>query len=422
MNAEFLATGSELLGPRKTESNSLFLAGRLRRLGISLTRKAVVGDDRKAIARAVAESVRRMNAASSSSGGRLLVVCGGLGPTRDDVTVEAAARALRKKLVLSRKALAWIEKKVVKTRRGAPNLRKQAFAPRGFEVLRNPYGTAPGLWGRAGRVVVVLLPGVPCEFRALCTREVEPRLRRLFPKGKRAPEKTLHVAGMLEADMDAMLEKIPVEPEVRVGDTAHSGTISVHLEAEAATEREARAALRRQARRYRGALGSAVFGEDGDTLEGIVGKLCKKRKVTLAVAESCTGGLLSERITSVAGSSAYFLGGVVAYTGREKERLLGVAKKTLRDHGSVSEPTARAMARGARRRFGADYALSATGIAGPGGGTRKKPRGTVCMAIAWKGGVRSWTSRFPGDRAAVRSRTAALCLNALRLALERRRG
>ncbi len=420
MNAEFLATGSELLGAHKIESNSLFLAGRLRRLGFSLTRKTVVGDDRKRIARAVAESVRRLSAKSSNA--RLLVVCGGLGPTGDDVTVEAVARALRKKLVLRRKALGWIQKKVVKTRRGAANLKKQAYAPRGFEPLRNPFGTAPGLWGRIGKCVILLLPGVPCEFRALCVREVEPRLRRLFPAGERMLEKTLHVAGMLEASLDEILQKNPVEPEVRVGDTVHSGTISIHLTAESSTERKARAALGRQVKRYRKALGSAVFGEDGDTLESVVKKLCKKRGATLATAESCTGGLLSERITSVAGSSSYFLGGVVAYTGREKEKLLHVAKKTLRDHGSVSEPTARAMARGARRRFGADFALSATGIAGPGGGTKKKPRGTVCMALAWKGGVRCWTRRFPGDRAAVRSYTAASCLNALRLALERRRG
>jgi nicotinamide-nucleotide amidase len=428
IRAEFLATGSELLGPHKSDRNSLFLAGRLLPLGIRLARKSVVPDDMAGIARALREAARRAD---------ILVVSGGLGPTADDLTAEAAGRAFRRPLVFDEKVFSWMRAylpvssfrfKVSGKKPSSPetcnmkpetavaaNLRKQALVPKGFEPLRNRLGTAPGLWGvvEAGKrkCAVAVLPGVPYEFDALLMNEVEPRLKKRFPKRPAVFAKTLLLAEMRESDFDDVLRRIPLERGVETGDAVSPGVIRLHFSA------PSRAALRGQARRFRAAFGSAVFGEDNATLESAVGERLKKRRATLAVGESCTGGLLAERLTRVAGSSAYFAGGVVAYSPRAKERLLGVPAKLIRKHGVVSEAAALAMARGARGKFGADYALAVTGVAGPSGGTKKNPVGTVWMALASPRGAEAWKARFEGDRAAARERAASSCLNRLRLAL-----
>jgi nicotinamide-nucleotide amidase len=418
LRAEFLATGSELLGPRRHDSNSLWTAERLAGLGMVFSCKTVVGDSKRGIAKAVRESLARHPA--------LLVLCGGLGPTEDDLTLEALALALKRPLRVSPTALHSMLKFLRKApgRKGKPvraeNLPsffiRQARILPGFESMPNALGTAPGLLGRAGGTTVAVLPGVPYEFKGMWERQMEPRLRRRFSPKAALRQRVLHVGEMRESDVVAAVKGIfPAysAPGLRAGVTTYPGRTDIHLEAHgpgaARTLRNAEAKLQE-------ALGKAVFGSDGDTLEGVLRNLCRRKKITVAAAESCTGGLLAERLTSEAGASDYFLGGVVAYSAAQKTRLLGVPAALVRRHGVVSEETARAMARGARKFFKSDAALAVTGYAGPGGGEGRPP-GTVCLALDFKGALSSRLRRYLGDRSAVRERAASEAMHMLRRAL-----
>jgi nicotinamide-nucleotide amidase len=409
---ELLCVGTELLDGNH-DSHRRTLALRLRAAGLRLAREGILPDDAEALARAVRAALTRCDA---------LLVCGGLGPTFDDVTREAVARALGRDLVFSPPLYAGIRRKFARLKAGLPREnRRQAFLVRGAEPLPNRVGSAPGqlivLERPGGRPqTVALLPGPPREMAPMFDASVMPRLRRAYgtPGGASL---SLHLCGLPESSADEKLRPLVRRAGPGLDFTILSGAGQVDLHAFASGP-GARGRIARCRRRALRLVGSHVFGEDGATLESAVGALLRRRGLTLAAAESCTAGLLCGRLTSVPGSSAYFLGGVLAYHDSVKKGVLGVRPATLARGGAVSAAVAREMARGARRLTGADLAVSITGIAGPSGSGPGKPVGLVFAALAGPG--RSVMSRrwmFSGDREAVRQRAVAAALRLLWLRL-----
>ncbi len=408
MRAAILAVGSELLGSDRLDTDSLLITEALDRHGVELRRKEVVGDDRAAIA----EAVSRLTA-----GHDLVLVTGGLGPTTDDVTREAAAQALGRRLELDEAIVAEIEERFRAFGREMPAVnRRQAMVPDGdTEVIPNPRGSAPGLRLDSGSSTLFLFPGVPAELEGLIASHLVPWLAERSG-GRRRERVTLKVASLAESEVE---ERIAPAYE-EMGAEAISvlaGREGILVRAYASgPEEERRRCLAAMEERLAELLGDAVYTRrEDETLEAVVGRLLEDRGETLVTAESCTGGLVAARITRVAGSSAYFLGGAVTYSNRLKEELLGVPAELLETHGAVSEPVARAMATGARRALGADWAVAITGIAGPAGGTEDKPVGTVHFAwVGPDGEVVHRLRRFLGSRNRVRHLAGQVALEVLR--------
>jgi nicotinamide-nucleotide amidase len=409
MRAAIAAVGSELLGPDRLDTNSLLLTGVLEDHGVELRRKVVVGDDREELAGVLRELVAAHD---------LVLVTGGLGPTTDDVTREAAADALGRTLHLDEEVLATIEERFRAFGREMPAVnRKQALVPDGAaEVLPNPRGSAPGLRLDApGGAALFLFPGVPRELEGMVGERLVPWLAERSG-GARRERIALKVASMAESAVEERIAPAYDEfGKEAITVLAGSGEITVRCVA-GGPEEERRARLRRMEERLAGLLGDAVYTrQEDDTLEAAVGRLLIERCQTLVTAESCTGGLVAERLTRVPGSSGCFLGGAVTYTDRLKTSLLGVPEEMLAEHGAVSEPVARAMAEGARRNLGADWSVAITGIAGPDGGSDLKPVGTVHLAWAGPdGAVDHRRVRFPGSRDWVRALSAQAALEGLR--------
>ncbi len=410
LHVEVLATGDELLTGQIVDTNSPWLMDRLWDLGVMVRRKTLVGDDRQDLAAALAETTSRAE---------VVVMSGGLGPTEDDLTAECVAAALGVPLEVDEASLAAIRARFEKLGRTmTPNNAKQARFPRGATILPNALGTAPGFRVQLGRAELVCLPGVPVEYRGLCEEVVLPRVA--ARAGAVPAARLVKLIGIPESHADAAMRPVMDAPEnrqVRFGYRAHWPEIHVKWsvpgpEAEAHAER-----ILAEVRRI---FGDAIFAEGRDDLApGIVSRLAARGE-TLALAESCTGGLVAELVTSVPGASDVFPLGVVAYANDAKTALLGVGPELLAAHGAVSEPVARAMAEGARALSGATWAAAVTGIAGPGGGTPEKPVGTVHLAIAGPAGTQTWARRFPGDRDRVRKTSAYDVLNQLRLLLRAR--
>ena len=408
--ASILAVGSELLGTRRLDTNSLFLTERLEALGIHVVRKACVGDGWDDLVAELATALVRAP---------LLVVTGGLGPTEDDRTKEAVAHFFGRRLVRDEGALEALRTRFAK--RGfamAKVNEKQADLVEGAVVLRNRRGSAPGYLVEEQGRVVVLLPGVPTEMKGMWDDEAAPHVARLFPSAAGIVRRTLKVGGMAESAVEQLV--LPVyaaHPGIPVTILAHAGEIQLQFAA-AGTPGEAAKLLDSVEADFRALLGERIFGTDEETLEGVVGSLLRARGATVALAESCTGGGLAERLTEVAGSSDYFLGAAVTYANAAKVDLAGVDPATLERFGAVSEETAREMARGARLRFGATIGVGVTGIAGPSGGTPEKPVGTVHVALdAADGTMRHQRLVAPGDRSLVRRWTTTVALSLLRLHL-----
>ncbi len=414
MRAAVLAVGSELLSTDRLDTNSLRLAAAFERQGVELIGKAVVGDDEQAIAAELGALARRAE---------LVVVTGGLGPTADDVTREACAAAFGRELVEDPAIWLEIERRFASFGRvPAANNRRQARVPAGAVVLRNHRGTAPGLRLEAAGATFFLLPGVPHELEALIERELSPWLAAHSSGGGR-DHRTLRIAMRPESEVDEKLE--PAYREFGrewITVLAAPGEVRVRLLADGEDAvREARLAT--MAERVRLLLGSAIYGEgDSNTLENVVGGLLTAAGRTVATAESCTGGLLAERLTRIPGSSRYYPGGVVTYSNEQKMALLGVAESDLAAYGAVSEPVARQMALGVCRRFATDFGVGVTGIAGPGGGSKAKPVGTVHVAVAGPDRTEHRHFRLPGDRELVRAQAAQGALDLLRRVLEGGRG
>jgi len=410
MNAEIIAAGSELLTAERIDTNSLYLTAELNNLGVEVVAKCVIGDNLERLA----AEVRRIMGRSE-----ILIVSGGLGPTEDDLTREAVAQALGRKLVYSPEIADWLEKRFAKAGRVMSEVNKrQAFVIEGAAVLPNDRGTAPGQWLEESGSVAMLLPGPPHELKAMFERQCRARLTRIAPP-QAIRTLLLRVAGMAESDLDQLISPVYkkyTNPATTI--LAAAGDIQVHLRARCASAWEAEKLLAEVAAPIEILLGDKVYSRNGDSLEKTVGGLLRQNHATLAVAESCTGGLLGERITSVPGSSGYFLGGFLTYADAAKIEMLGVPPETLARHGAVSKETAEAMATGARRRTGATYALSVTGVAGPepatGPGGAIIPVGTVHVAVADAAGVRAIHRVMLGDRQRIRVFTAQMAMDLLR--------
>ena len=408
-SGEIIAVGSELLTPDRVDTNSLYLTDQLNGIGVEVRRKSIVGDDR---ARLAAEVRLALQSA------RIVILTGGLGPTEDDVTREAAADALGRSLVFRQDLLDTLTERFARlNRKMADNNRRQTFVVQGAEPLPNPRGTAAGQWIEEDGRVVVLLPGPPHELKAMFEAECLPRLiARLPPQAIQT--RYYRVACMGESDLDQLISPVykPFEnPATTI--LAGLGDIQIHLRARAATALDADGLLNRVAPRIEELLGDRIYSRDGSPLEAVVGGILRQRGASVSVAESCTGGLLGERITSVSGSSDYFLGGFLVYADRLKTDLLEVDPKLIAQHTAVSEPVAEAMALGARTRTNSDYAVSITGEAGPESAT-SVPVGTVIVGLAGPDGkVQTRRYQLFGDRAGIRARAAQWALDDLRRCL-----
>lgn len=394
MNAEIIAVGSELLTPARIDTNSLWLTAQLNELGVEVIRKTVVGDERDLLAQATASALDRVP---------LLLITGGLGPTEDDVTREAVAQALKRRLLFSEELLAGIEERFRRLGRTmAPNNRRQAFLIEGAMPLPNPHGTAPGQWLDLPGGMVVLLPGPPRELQPMFENHCLPLLRERLPQAF-IRTRFFRVAGMGESDLDNRIAPI-YRPYANPVTTilAAEGDVQIHLRARGATEQEAEALAEELGAKILAALGDSVYSTDGSPLEAVVGRALLGRGETVAVAESCTAGLLAARFTEVPGASAWFAGGFVVYGEAMKTRLLGLDETLVKRHGVVSEAVAVAMAESARDRTGASYALSITGEAGPETSTPGIEPGTVWIGLATPSEASARLFRFPTGRERVR--------------------
>jgi nicotinamide-nucleotide amidase len=393
-----------MLTPERVDTNSLYLTAQLNNLGVEVVAKSVIGDDRDRLAEAVRRALR------SSP---IVILSGGLGPTEDDVTREAVALALGRGLTYSEEIAGALERRFAQAGRKMAEInRRQAFVIEGASVLPNDRGTAPGQWLEESGAVAMLLPGPPHELKAMFERQCLPRLAQIVPK---LVIRTLflRVAGTAESDLDQLIA--PVYKKYQNPATtilAAAGDIQVHLRARCGTEAEADALLAEVGGPIELLLGDRLYSRNGDPMEVVVGGLLLERGATVSVAESCTGGMLGERFTSVAGSSDYFLGGFITYSDAMKTEMLGVPPETLEQFGAVSKETAEAMAAGARRRTGSTYALSVTGLASPVEGPI--PVGTVYIGVADAAGVHVAHRVFLGDRQRVRTFSAQMALDLLR--------
>jgi nicotinamide-nucleotide amidase len=410
VNAEIIAIGSELLTPFRQDTNSLYLTEKLNLLGVEVIFKTIVGDNRQHLAAAARLAISRAD---------IIIFMGGLGPTEDDLTREAVAEALELKLHRDPDIVRSLEQRfAARKMKMSPNNFKQAEVIAGAVVLPNANGTAPGQWltgASDGREkIIVLLPGPPHELKALFEQRCVDLLRAKVPQQFIAT-RTMKIAMMAESQCDARIAPIYNRfVDVQTTILAGAGEIQVHLKSRSHSLEAAQERVDQLVEKIEEELDDLVFSDNGDSLEQIVGYYLQMRNATLAVAESCTGGLLAERITSVSGSSRYFLGGAVVYSNKLKTKFAAVPADLIKKYGAVSAEVAKAMAEGIRERCGATFGVGITGIAGPTGGTPDKPVGLVFHALAGDRGTDMVERNFPGDRKRVRWFAAQQALDMIR--------
>lgn len=407
MKAEIIAVGSELLTPDRLDTNSLFLTEELNKLGIEVVRKSIVGDNRDYLSAAFQEALNRVE---------LVIASGGLGPTEDDLTRETVAELLGRKLIRNEEILRYIEGRFRQLGREMPPVNvRQAMVPEGAEPLPNPRGSAPGLWMEASGRIVALLPGPPRELKPMFQEEILPRLQRRASH-VRMFHRELRVAGMGESSVEQLIKPIYTRyNDVNTTILAAPGEIQLHLRIWTDDVLHAQKTLDEIVQGFEIALTDRIFSRDGTPLDEVVARLLTLNNSTMATAESCTGGLLAQRLTSIAGSSTYFLGGVVCYSNERKTAWADVPPELIAAKGAVSAEIAVALAEGIRRRVGATLGVGITGIAGPGGGTEEKPVGTVHIALAHAAGVKERHARFPGDRDSIRWQASQVALDMVRV-------
>ena len=417
MKAEIITIGDEILRGEIVDSNKALLAERLLSLDIECHYQCSVRDDRRDMRDAFRRAVSRAD---------VVLVSGGLGPTRDDITSEVLAETFGRELFLDEASLEAIRAFFRRIGRDMSEAnRKQARFPSGAEVLPNPVGTAPGFVLEQEGKLVFCMPGVPRELAQMMGEQVLPRLAVAVggAEAGRSSARTvvrarlLRTFGMGESSLEDELADIARDGEVEIGFRTTFPDNYLRVVARAGSAAEADAAIARVVEGIRDRLGPLVYGEEDESMAAVAGRLLAERGSTLALAESCTGGLLAEKITDVPGSSAWFLGGVVAYANGAKQALVGVPEALLAQHGAVSEPVVRAMAEGARERFGADIGVSTSGISGPGGGTPEKPVGLVFLALAREEGTHADHFVFPVERSRHRALVAQVGLDWVRRAL-----
>ena len=406
LTAEIIAIGSELLTPQRSDTNSLWLTQKLNDIGIEVMLKTVVGDDEARLEEAIRDAVKRSD---------IVITTGGLGPTEDDITRQASAKAIGKGLEYHVALEIELLERFGRWGREMPEINKrQAYVIEGAEILPNPNGSASGMYIEIGNARIAIFPGPPREMRPMFENFVFDRLKAVAGDVV-VSRRVLKVSGMGESAVDEAIAPIYVTyPAVQTSILFSKSEVEVHLSAKSKNAAEANATLAELIEKIVGKLGVAVFSVQGETMEEVVGKLLLASGKTLSVAESCTGGLIGTRLTDVPGSSAYFLEGVTAYSNEAKMRTLGVPEATLSEFGAVSAETASAMAAGVRDRAKTDYAISVTGIAGPDGGTVEKPVGTVFLGYSDATGSKTLKLVLPGDRELIRWRSSQAALDYLR--------
>ena len=410
--AGIIAVGSELLTPLRVDTNSLVITEQLNTLGIDVVMKGVAGDDRDELAHLFRAALARTD---------LVVFTGGLGPTDDDVTREVVAATLGRPLTEDPDITERLRARFAARGYAGPmpeSNRRQAMVPSGARVLENTRGSAPGLWLDEGDSVIVLLPGPPRELNPMLAALVGGPLR---TRGAGAPlmRRVLKIAGRIESQTDEVLQPLyrgwdQATPRIGATILAALGQIELHLSARAASSEATARALDRAVEQVLPVIGADVFSADGRSMEAVVGQMLAERGLRIALAESCTGGLLTSRLTDVPGSSRYVAEAVIAYANEAKTNLLGVPAPLIAAHGAVSEAVAIAMADGVRARAGVEVGVGVTGIAGPGGGSPDKPVGTVAIAASTAAATRARTFRFHGERDQVKFQASQAALDMVR--------
>ncbi len=411
--AEIIAVGSELLVPPRLDTNSLFITERLGTLGIDVRIKTIVGDRREELEEVLRGALHRSD---------LVVLSGGLGPTDDDLTRDAVASVLGRPMTERADLVERIRARFAARGARMPEVnRKQAYVPEGAQVIANPRGTAPGLWIEHDSGLVILLPGPPSELKPMFDHVVDEWLAPLAGTA-RVYRRVIRTCGRTESEVEELTQPIyrawldepdPIDTTILTA----PAQVELHLAVRAEQATRAGARLDAAVSRVRQVLGDGIVSDDGRSIEQVVGDLLRERDLTIAVAESCTGGLISSKLTDVPGSSSYVTYNAVCYANDAKVRWLGVDAEVIAAHGAVSEPVARAMADGIRAQAGASVGVGVTGIAGPTGGSPEKPVGTVVVAVAYTGSTVVRTFRFPFDRVRVKQFAAHMALDLVRRVL-----
>jgi competence/damage-inducible protein CinA-like protein len=405
MRVEIIATGTELL-TGSVDTNSVFLSEELMLLGLETAFKTVVGDDEKDMEDALKRALERVDA---------VIITGGLGPTEDDVTRKVIAKITKKRLILNEDARKTIHAKLAG--RGKDVIianERQALIPAGTRILSNPAGIAPGFYIDEEGPFLAVLPGVPKEMRAMYSEGLKPALIQRFGGRSFIKRRVLRTCGLSESAVNHSIQDIMRHGESTVGLSVKEAGVDVRIIAHATSSDQAQAFVEQTEAAIRERLNDAIFGVDGVELEEVVGALLKQRRLKLAVAESCTGGLVGARITNIAGSSEYFERAAVVYSNRAKNEMLGVPLDLIERHGAVSSEVAVAMAQGIQQAARTDLGLSVTGIAGPNGGTEKKPVGLTYIALASPQGTKTAEYRLIGNREQVRMRASQMALEMVR--------
>ncbi|MFH1045634.1 MAG: competence/damage-inducible protein A [Candidatus Omnitrophota bacterium] len=407
MQAEIISIGTELLLGKIVNTNAPYLSKALASLGINVYYQTTVGDNTERLYLAFKRGLHRSH---------IVITTGGLGPTVDDLTLEAIAQVLKKKLILNQQILKEIREHFQKRHIVMPreNIR-QALLPEGARLIKNELGTAPGLIIPLEKKVLIALPGVPSEMEPMVKHDVIAYLKKHFSGNWVIFSRKIKTCGLSESQVNQKVKDIlALKPPLTVGIYAHTGSVDLDITARAQSVAQAQKMIDKVAQQIQHRLKDYIYGKDEQTLEEVVGEALKKTKKTIAVAESCTGGLVSKRLTNIGGSSRYFPLGIVAYSNKEKQALLRIPVEILKKHGAVSKETATLMAQNIQSIAGTDLGLAVTGIAGPTGGTPEKPLGLVFIALSTSRKTQCEQFHFYGDRTRVRQRASQAALDMLR--------
>lgn len=408
MNVEIISIGNEILGGNIVDTNANYIIKKLKGINLNVQHVSAVADEESEIVAQLKEACQRS---------QIIITTGGLGPTEDDITFQSVAKTFQLNLVKYPEAERHMIERISKIGVSvSPSNLKQSFLPEGSICIINPYGTAPAMILEKEGKVIVSLPGVPLEMKNLLSEQIIPFLEKNFPNLEHIQSRIIRTSGLGESNLNDMIKDFIISNrKLNIGIYASPEDIKIQLNALAKTAEGTKNILDEATRQLKVILGDYIFGYDNESLEEVTGNLLRRKKLSLAVAESCTGGMLGETLTIVPGSSDYFKGGIISYDGEIKEKLLGVPHTLLTRFGEVSEPVAKAMAEGVRKKCNSDVGLSITGIAGPTGGSQEKPVGLVYIGLADAGQTLVQKHYFHNGRQAIRLRSVRRALNMLRL-------
>lgn len=409
-NAEIISIGSELLLGQITNTNASYLSRKLAALGINLFHQSVVGDNPRRLVEALQNALKRSD---------IVITTGGLGPTIDDITISAIAKSVSQTLVMSKAVLKDIERHFKKRGIKMPaDNKRQAYIPKGAIAVKNPVGTAPASIIKHSGKTIIALPGPPCELIPIFESAIIPHLGKKYKTQSVIFTRTIRTTGSPESAVNRTVKKfLMMAGPVKIGIYASFGEVDIKITAKSKNTKLALSSIKKAENQIIRLLGNIVYGFDDESIESAVGKLLLKKNFTIATAESCTGGLIANRITNIPGSSKYFHEGVITYSDESKLRKLGTPRDLIKKYGAVSRSAAIAMAAGMREKSGSDFALATTGIAGPTGGTKTKPVGLVYIALAGRRKTVCLKRRFPGNRLDIKLQASTAALDMLRKSL-----